>query len=90
MYKYWRRAVQIGLLESAFARIADVQSQFADYVLDKRFAAENFDFIIDILGRRYDAEVFKSTEVIAGISAFLSSLMIMEALMLYTGVVTFR
>ena len=70
MYKYRRRAIQIGLLESAFARIADVQSQFADYVLDKRFAAENFDFIIDILGRRYDAEVFKSTEVIAGISAF--------------------
>ena len=57
-------------MESAFARIADVQSQFADYVLDKRFAAENFDFIIDILGRRYDAEVFNCSEVIAGISAF--------------------
>ena len=71
MYEYRRRTVQIGLLESAFAGIADVQSQFADHIFDKRFATENFDFIIDILGRRYNTEVFKSAEVIAGIASFL-------------------
>ena len=71
MYEYRRRTVQIGLLESAFARIADVQFQFTDHILDKRFATENFDFIIDILRRRYDTKVLKSAEVIAGIASFL-------------------
>ena len=58
-------------MESAFSGIADVQSQFTDHILDKRFATENFDFIIDILRRRYDAEVLKSAEVVAGIASFL-------------------